>query len=244
VLAEEAHLNAVGDPAGGSYYIEALTDAIAREAWKLLQRIEAVGGYSRALTAGWLHEEIAKTRASREKAVSSRRRVLVGVNNYPDLNGKALEAEPASLDDSGVFPQFRLAEPFEKIRERTARHARETGHAPKILLLKRGDVKMRTARASFALNFLGCAGFDIDESDAGAYVGSNAHLIVLCSSDLEYLAFAEEVCSATQIPVIVAGNPKDRIEALKAAGVQGFIHIASDAVETLNHWQDRLGMKD
>jgi methylmalonyl-CoA mutase len=75
-------------------------------------------------------------------------------------------------------------------------------------------------------------------------VESNAHLIVLCSSDLEYLVFAEEVCSATQIPVIAAGNPKDRIEALKAAGVQGFIHIASDAVETLNYWQDRLGMRD
>jgi methylmalonyl-CoA mutase len=244
VLAEEAHLNAVGDPAGGSYYIEALTDAIAREAWKLFQRIEAGGGYSVALSAGWLSAEIAKTRAAREKAVSSRRRALVGVNNYPDLNGKAIEAEAAPPAGAEVFPQFRLAEPFEKIRERTARHVRETGYAPKVLLLKRGDVKMRTARANFALNFLGCAGFEIDESDAGAYVESNAHLIVLCSSDLEYLAFAEEVCSATQIPVIVAGNPKDRIEALKAAGVQGFIHIASDAVETLNYWQDRLGMRD
>ena len=90
VLAEEAHLNAVADPAGGSYYIEALTASLAREAWKLFQRIEAAGGYSQALSAGWLAEEIAKTRAAREKAVSSRRRALVGVNNYPDLNAKAL----------------------------------------------------------------------------------------------------------------------------------------------------------
>jgi methylmalonyl-CoA mutase len=67
VLAEEAHLNAVADPAGGSYYIEALTASLAREAWKLFQRIEAAGGYSQALSAGWLAEEIAKTRAAREK---------------------------------------------------------------------------------------------------------------------------------------------------------------------------------
>jgi methylmalonyl-CoA mutase len=244
VLAEEAHLNAVADPAGGSYYIEALTDALAREAWKLFQRIEADGGYSQALRAGWLSAEIAKSRAAREKAVSSRRRALVGVNNYPDLNGKALDVHAAPQFAAEVFPQFRLAEPFEKIRERTARHARKTGHTPKILLLKRGDVKMRTARANFALNFLGCAGFGIAESDADVYVGSDADLIVLCSSDPEYLAFAQEVCSATQTPVIVAGNPKDQIDALKAAGVQGFIHIASDAVETLSYWQQRLGMRD
>jgi len=239
-LNDEAHLNAVADPAGGSYYIESLTASLAREAWKLFQRIEASGGYTQALSAGWLGEEIAKTRAAREKAVSSRRKALVGVNNYPDLIGKPLDVAP-NPETAAPFPQFRLAEPFEKIRERTARNAGETGHTPKILLLKRGDVKMRTARANFALNFLGCAGFDIAESEE--YAGIDADLLVLCSSDPEYLQFAEEVCATTKIPVIVAGNPKDQIDALKAAGVQGFIHVASDAVETLTYWQDRLGVK-
>jgi methylmalonyl-CoA mutase len=240
VLAEEAHLNAVADPAGGSYYIEALTASLAREGWKLFQRIEAAGGYSAALSAGWLAEEIARTRASREKAVASRRRALVGVNNYPDLNGEAMEQVPPAEAVAAPFPLFRLAEPFEKIRERTARHARATGHTPKVLLLKRGDVKMRTARANFALNFFGCAGFAIAESED--YAGVDADLIVLCSSDPEYLPFAQEVCSQVKVPVVVAGNPKEQIDALKATGVQGFIHIASDAVETLTEWQDRLGV--
>ena len=101
---------------------------------------------------------------------------------------------------------------------------------------------MRTARANFALNFLGCAGFEIAESED--YAGSNADLLVLCSSDPEYLPFAQEVCAAVKVPVIVAGNPKDQIDALKAAGVQGFVHIASDAVETLTYWQDRLGVRN
>ncbi|MGA1983252.1 MAG: methylmalonyl-CoA mutase family protein [Acidobacteriaceae bacterium] len=242
VLAEEAHLNAVADPAGGSYYIEALTATLAREAWKLFQRIEAAGGYSRAVSAGWLAEEIAKTRAAREEAVAGRRRALVGVNNYPDLTAKAPEAAPGAETDAAPFPQFRLAEPFEKTRERTARHVLETGHTPKVLLLKRGDVKMRTARSNFALNFFDCAGFAIAESEE--YAGADADLIILCSSDPEYLPFAQEVCAAAKIPVIVAGNPKDQMDALKAVGVQGFIHIASDAVETLTYWQDRLGVKN
>ena len=67
---------------------------------------------------------------------------------------------------------------------------------------------------------------------------------MLCSSDPEYLAFAQEVCAAVKVPVLVAGNPKDQIEALQAAGVQGFIHILSDAVQTLTEWQDKLGMKE
>ncbi len=241
VLAEEAHLDAVADPAGGSYYIEALTASLAREAWKLFQRIEAGGGYSQALNAGWLAEEIAKSRTTREKAVSSRRKAMVGVNNYPDLGGKAIAIEINPETGDAPFPQFRLAEPFENIRQRTERHAKATGHAPTVLLLKRGDVKMRTARANFALNFFGCAGFTINESEE--YVDANADLLVLCSSDPEYLAFAEEVVSAVKVPVIVAGNPKEQIEALKAAGVQGFVHVASDAVETLTDWQNRLGVK-
>jgi len=242
VISEEAHLNAVADPAGGSYYIETLTASLAQEAWKLFQRIDAAGGYSQALAAGWLAQEIAKTRAGREKAISSRRKAMVGVNNYPDLNGKPLEAVPAPDTTAAPFPQFRLAEPFEKIRERSAAHALATGRLPKVLLLKRGDVKMRTARANFALNFFGCAGFAIAESED--YAGTDADLLILCSSDPEYLSFAQEVCAAVQVPVIVAGNPKEQIDALKATGVQGFVHIASDAVEMLTNWQIRLEVRN
>jgi methylmalonyl-CoA mutase len=54
---------------------------------------------------------------------------------------------------------------------------------------------------------------------------------------------AREVCAQVSVPVIVAGNPKEQVEALQAAGVQGFIHVQSDAVKTLSGWQDRLGME-
>jgi methylmalonyl-CoA mutase len=94
------------------------------------------------------------------------------------------------------------------------------------------------ARANFCLNFFGCGGFDILESDQ--HRGIEADLIVLCSSDPEYLSFAQEVCPEAKAPVLVAGNPKDQIAVLRAAGVQGFVHAQSDAVETLAEWQDKL----
>jgi len=238
VLREEAHIDVVEDPAGGAYAIEALTDALAREGWAVFQKVESEGGYAKALESGSIAKALEASGAAKRKAAASRRTTLVGANNYPDLKEKTSAVEPPAGD--GPFPAFRLAEPFEKIRLRTERHAQKTGRYPKVQLLKRGDLKMRGARANFSLNFLGCAGFDIADGDT---LDAGADVVVLCSSDAEYVALANEICPATKAPVIVAGNPKEQIEALKAAGVAGFIHIASDAVATLADLQNRLGME-
>jgi methylmalonyl-CoA mutase len=239
ILREESHLDAVADPAGGSYYIETLTDALARTSWKLFQQVEAEGGYTKALASGSIGKALADSRLARDKAMSRRRRIQVGVNNYPDLTEKeAGMQEPPPL--SGSLPQYRIAEPFEKIRQRTIEYALVSGRYPKVLLLLRGDVKMKGARSNFCLNFFGCAAFDICQSEE--HEGTDADLIVLCSSDSEYLAFAQEVCARVKVPVLVAGNPKEQIAKLKAAGVQGFVHASSDILETLTEWQDNLGI--
>ena len=242
ILREEAHLDAVADPAGGSYFVEALTDALAARG---LEAVPAGGGRGRlrqALESGSLAAALAVTRAARQKAVSSRRRTLVGVNNYPDLVEKVPEPRlrlPITATAFSVRNAWQNRS--NDIRARSARHARRLGRYPQVLLLKRGDLKMSMARANFSLNFFGCAGFDIVQSTE--YEDQTPDLIVLCSSDPEYLALAQEVCPKVSVPVIVAGNPKELIEPLKAAGVQGFVHVMSDAVETLTHWQDRLGME-
>lgn len=241
ILREEAHVDAVADPAGGSYYIESLTDSLAREAWKLFQQVEAEGGYARSLASGSIDKALAASRAARTKAFSSRRRALVGVNNYPNLTEKTPEIDGLPAEKNAPLPQYRIAEPFEKIRQRTNDDARATGKYAKVLLLTRGDVKMKGARSMFCLNFFGCAGFDMVVSEE--YEGVDPDLIVLCSSDPEYVAFAQDICPKVNVPVLVAGNPKNHIEALQSAGVQGFVHTLSDAVTTLTEWQDKLGMR-
>lgn len=232
ILREESHVDRVADPAGGSYYVEALTDALAREGWKLFQQVEAAGGYAKARQS--VEAAIAQSRTAKEKAIASRRKVLVGVNNYPNIAETAPE-EPVRVPE-GVW---RAAEVFERIRRRTEEHAKKTGKRPTVLLLERGDLKMRQARSQFILNFFGCGGFDVVTSDR--YEGTDADLIVLCSSDAEYVALAQEVCPKVTQPVVVAGNPKDQMEALNAAGVAGYVHVLSNAVETLTEWQNRLG---
>jgi len=242
ILAEESRLEAVADPAGGSYYVEALTDMLGRAAWRLLQDVEAAGGYDAVVASGALATAIGASRAAQEKAVSSRRRTLVGVNNYPDLGEVGPSGGTPPIDQGGPVPAWRMAAPFEAIRARTERHAARTGRRPRVLLLTRGDVRMRTARANFCLNFFGCGGFAVaqaDTLDAGP-----ADLVVLCSADAEYVAFAQDVCPAVSVPVLVAGNPKDQVDALRASGVAGFVHVQSDAVQTLREWQDRIGIGD
>jgi methylmalonyl-CoA mutase len=216
VLAEESHFDRVSDPAGGSYYVEALTESIAVEAWKV---------YGAGLVGR--DAAIAASRALKEKAIAQRRRTLVGVNNYPDLTETLPPGAKLSHDS---VP--RLAEPFEHIRGNVER----SGKRPVVLLLQRGDLKMRMARANFALNFFGCAGFEIRTSDKV----EPADLIVLCSSDAEYLALAKEIVPQTEVPVLVTGNPKEQIEALRAAGVKDFLYVGVNAVELLERWQEAL----
>jgi methylmalonyl-CoA mutase len=234
ILKEESNIAAVADPAGGSYYIETLTDSIARAAWKVFQQVEADGGYAKAKAAGSVDAALEASRAARAMDLSSRRKTLVGVNNYPNMMEKESEMPP---QPEGC----RLADPFEKIRRRTIDNAKKARRYPRVLLLTRGDVKMRGARSNFALNFFGCAAFDVETSDQ--YADTDADLIVLCSSDPEYLEIALEVCPKVGMPVLVAGNPKDQIEALEEAGVKGFIHMHSDAAETLTLWQDIIGLE-
>jgi methylmalonyl-CoA mutase len=240
ILKQEAWLDRSVDAAGGSYYVEVLTDSLAREAWKLLQQIEAAGGFVQYSESGALERDIAKSRADRETAVATRRTAIVGTNQYPNLAERMLP-EIERLD-----PAPRAACIFEEIRLRTERHAARTGHTPRFLLLEAGDVKMRKARSGFSANFFGCAGFEIQIADA---LTGDPDAIVLCSSDAEYAALAPRVIQELRdagkaTPVIVAGNPADSIEQLKLAGVADFVHVRVNAAEVLRAWQQRLGVRD
>ncbi|HTV01198.1 MAG TPA: methylmalonyl-CoA mutase family protein [Luteitalea sp.] len=241
LLAEEAHLGATADPAAGAYYIEWMTDRLGAAAWALFQSIESSGGYATAARAGLREEHLEAAREARRRDVATRRRVLVGVNTYPDVESPAPVPlpSPSPDDESGALHTVRLAEPFEAIRVRTSRHAAATGRIPRVHLLTRGDVVRRMARAAFSRNLFGCAGLAVSESTE---LPADADLIVLCAADADYPALVDEIRPAVSVPLIVAGRPASNIECLEAAGVDDFIYAGIDAVATLTMWQDRLGL--
>jgi len=245
ILKHESWFDRTVDPAGGSYYVEVLTASIAKEAWKLFQEVESKGGFAAAKAS--IDAAIAASRAKKEAAVAWRRRTIVGTNNYPNTKERMLDqVQPAQFQAN----EPRAAEAFEQVRLRTER----SGKAPKFLLAELGDLKMRKARSGFVTNFLGCGGFDVYTESFGSAeeataAAKQADAVVLCSSDTEYSQLAPALIAAlkaagSKTPVIVAGYPQDSLEALKAAGVADFIHVRSNALETLKNWQNRLGVKE
>jgi methylmalonyl-CoA mutase len=246
ILKQEALLSRVADPGAGSYCLEVLTDFIARDGWKVMQGIEAAGGYGKALTDGIIAQALEKSMTAREDAVSSRRRIFTGTSQHASLTEKAL----GRIDFSLIFNKRRGARMYEQLRLRTELHVAQGGKNPRVLLAEIGDARMRLARSNFAANFFACAGFDLVAkrfSNAERIAASDADLIVLCSSNEEYLALATEVLSRLkslkhEIPVIIAGYP-DSAEQLQAAGVADFVHLRSNPIEFLTRWQQRLGIK-
>lgn len=247
LLKHESSLGRTADAAGGAYYVEAITNFVAREGWKRFQEIEARGGYGKALAEGVIAQALERSLRAREKAIASRRTVLVGTNQFANPAERAL----GRVDETRVAERSRAAESYEELRLRTERCVAAGAKMPRILLAEIGDRKMRAARASFASNFFACAGFEIQTScftTAEEIARTEGDLVVLCSSDAEYAAttaklMPEMMALGRKTPVIVAGDPEDA-EKLTAAGVAGFIHLRSNAVEVLTRWQERLGIKD
>ncbi len=247
LLKHEAIFGRVADAGGGSYYLESITDSLARTSWELMQQIETRGGYREASSDGEIARALQESLGAREKAVSVRSRIFTGTNQYADPSERALNR----IDTTRVNANRRGPALYEELRVRTERHAAKNGKCPRVLLAEIGDVKMRGARSNFAANFFSCAGFDIlvqrfDTCDEIA--ASDADLIVLCSSDGEYLALATELIpklnsSRREISVLVAGQPDTSVQ-LKAAGVADFLHIRCNPIEFLTSWQYRLGIRD
>jgi methylmalonyl-CoA mutase len=111
---------------------------------------------------------------------------------------------------------------------------------------------MRKARATFASNFFACAGFEVQDTNGfksaeegvKAAKAAKAEIIVVCSSDEEYAELVPAVKAlAEDAIVVVAGFPKEIMEDLKAAGIEHFIHVKSNVLETLKQFQTELGIK-
>ena len=257
LLKEESHLDKVVDPAGGSYYVETLTVAIATEAWKLFLAVEDEGGFLKAVNAGSVQKAIREASEKRHTDVARRKEILLGTNQYPNINEMAaekIEIKPACGcgcshgDDEAKgegLPTTRAASDFEALRLATEAAA----NRPKVFMLTIGNLAMRLARAQFSTNFFGCAGyeiidnlgFDTVEQGVDAALEKGADVIVLCSSDDEYATLAPEAFKYLdgRAQFVVAGAPAC-MDDLKAQGINDFIHVRCNVLDTLRDFNARL----
>ncbi len=259
LLKEESHLNRIVDPAAGSYYIENLTVAIAKQAWDLFLSVEEAGGMLQAVKAGSIQEAVNQSNKARHEAVSKRKEILLGTNQYPNFNELAGDKRPLdgckkcgcggeAHEEEGTLAKLetaRAASEFEALRLETE----NSGKRPKAFMLTIGNLAMRQARAQFSCNFLACAGYQVIdnlgfasvEEGIEAAMKAQADIVVICSSDDEYAEYAIPAFKALngRAMFIVAGAPAC-MEELKAAGIENFIHVRCNVLETLREYNSKL----
>ncbi len=258
ILKEESNLDKIVDPSAGSYYIENLTDNIASLVWDEFVKIESMGGYLKAFADGYIRTAVEKSASQKVMDIATRKVSVLGTNIYPNLKEEMLhDIRKETISPSkGGLKLVRGAEAFETMRLATEKFVEKGNKKPSVLLVGFGNLAMRKARANFATNFFGVAGYSIlDEYEAIDLKQTLHHvmecdpsIIVYCSSDEEYAGMATEIMKAaskeksiTAVHVI-AGYPKDLMEDLKAAGAGDFIHVRSNLLETLNQYQKRFGI--
>ena len=252
LLKNESHFDQVVDPAGGSYYVENLTQSIAAEAWKLFLEIEEKGGYTEAYKARLIVERIKASAAAKDKNIATRRQTLLGAIQYPNFTevaGKEITAESVTRKqaEGNVLVPYRGAMAFEEMRLQVDRSGKE----PKAFMLTCGNLGMARARSQFSCNFFACAGikvidntyFKSIEEGAKAALESKAQIVVVCASDDDYAEAAPKVKELLggKAILVVAGAPACAPE-LEAQGITNFINVKSNVLETLKFYLKEMGI--
>ena len=257
LLKEECHFDKIVDVSGGSYFVEELTAAIAKEGWKLFLAVEEEGGFLAAVKAGTVQAAINATDKTRHANAGKRKEFLLGTNQFPNFTetseGKAPLAAAAccASTEGAEIPAIhtsRLASEFETLRLTTEKAAK----VPVAFMLTIGNLAMRQARAQFSCNFLAAAGYKVVDNLGFATVEegvdkaleAGADIVVLCSSDDEYAEYAIPAYKYLngRAMFVVAGAPACA-EELKAAGIENFIHVRVDQLKTLQEYNAKLGIK-
>ncbi|RTL73304.1 MAG: methylmalonyl-CoA mutase [Hyphomicrobiales bacterium] len=262
VLQEESSLAKVADPAGGSFYIERLSDDIAKAAWALFQEIEARGGMRAALEAGSVQAAIGKTAMERAHRIATGKEQLTGVSAFPRLGNDGVSVTPwpappavtkGAANVTATLVPVRLGQPFEDLRDKADAFTARNGQPPQIFLAALGDLATHSARSTWMRNFLAAGGIACvggegtsNTADVGRmFAESGARIACLCSSDAVYAELGEAAASMLKTAgaqsVLLAGRPKDDA-ALKAAGVDLLVYAGVDAVEVLKKLHALLGV--
>ena len=250
LLLEESHLARAADPAGGSFYVESLTEELASEGWRVLQGVEASGGIEAAIDSGALAAAVDQSWRSRLGALRTRSEPLTGVSEFPLVD----EPSPASLADSDEaggaagLPIRRLAEPFEDLRDAADRHHAVTGDRPAVWIAALGPVAAHSARTSWTQNLLaaggvetrGATGVDSPIAAAADFAATGLTAAVITGTDNMYRlrgpATASALTEAGAAFVAVACDPGTRaelLEDLRSAGVDEIWHDGIDIISAL-----------
>jgi methylmalonyl-CoA mutase len=252
LLLEESHVGRVLDPAGGSWFVEELTEQLARQAWQHFQAIEVraarPAGDGFADAREYMADRIAEIAARRTDDIAHRRTAITGVSEYPNLAEPALPHTEASTETVR-----RYAASFEALRDRSDDYLDRTGARPQILLLPLGPLAEHNIRATFATNLLASGGIEAInpgpvEADDVAQAVSDAKSpeLVICGTDKRYRAEAAGVVAAARavgVSRVYLAGPENALDGIAddAHRPDEYLTAKTNAVQVLSNLLTRLG---
>lgn len=258
LLKEEAHLKKVIDPAGGSWYVEHLTNELAEKAWGFFQQIEANGGILETLKSNWLQQEIAAVYEEKIHDIQTRRKSIVGTNVYANLDELVTYNNPPaknsffangknSIIKIEAIPDRRLAEPFEELRKKAVDLEEKLGTKPSVGIICLGGLKQHKARLDFMKGFLAAGGLKAVESNSIISVENARQFVLehpakhycLCGTNDQYEIIGHGILNVlkSEFPertFYLAGLPeKEKQDLWMDEGIRQFIHMKSNCYEML-----------
>jgi methylmalonyl-CoA mutase len=235
ILHDESSLARVIDAAGGSWFVESLTDQLAEKAWQVFTTIERVGGALAALNSGAIGELVAQTHAKRRDDIAHRRAPITGVSEYAFVDEQPVTRAPCPAAPTGLLPKIRYAEQFEALRDRSD----AAPHRPRVFLATLGPLAAHSARAGFAANLFQAAGIECVTGPVEQFAASGTPVACLCSSDKVYAAQAAGAVTALRAAgarqIWLAGK-------VDVEGVDGQVFTGCDALDVLRSTLDTLGV--
>ena len=241
ILHDESSLGRVIDAAGGSWYVESFTDALAERAWDAFTTIERAGGGARAVRDGAVARLIDDVRSRREEDIARRRRPITGVSEFAYVDESPVRRPEAAPDAGGPLPPRRYAEPYEQLRDA----ADAAASRPSVFLAGLGTPAQAGARMSVATSLLAAGGVAVEAAtgDVDALVerfaSAATSIACICGTDAAYAADAALLArrlreqGATQI--WLAGRAE-------TPGVDGQLFTGCDALAVLRSIHDALGV--
>jgi methylmalonyl-CoA mutase len=237
VLHDESSLARVIDAAGGSWFVESLTDEVAARAWEVFTAVERAGGALKALDDGVIDGLIAPTREQRADDIARRRAPITGVSEFAHIAEMPLEREP--LPDrvaGGLLPRIRYAQDFEALRDRSD----ATDDRPKVFLAALGSPAASAARTAFAANLFQAAGIECVTGAVADFDAAGTNVVCLCSSDKVY---ADEAASAAKTLRDAGATRIWLAGKAEVEGVDGAVFAGGNALDVLRVTLDELGVK-
>ncbi|WP_448615624.1 methylmalonyl-CoA mutase family protein [Modestobacter sp. URMC 112] len=241
LLVEEAHLARVLDPAGGSWYVESLSEDLAQAAWSWFTEIERAGGLVAALSSGLVGDRLAAAWEQRSERLATRTEALTGVSEFPDpaevLPPRRPQVEVLPRGPGGL-PRVRAAAAFEDLRDR----AEGTDPRPRVYLATIGPVARHSARAGFAGKLFQAGGLQTPSGDGvSGFAEAGTTVACICGTDRDYgdsaAGLAAELRAAGATSVWLAGRRE-----LGVDGVDGYVYAGCDALAALRTVHDHLGI--